>query len=124
MIVLRGNSASGKSTVAQQVRDHCGPGVALVGQDTVRRTILRDEDVPGAAAIGLIDVVARYALDHGYHVVVEGILSAARYGAMLQALRRDHIGHSRFYNLVTWNASVGAAKTPSRSMSEPLWARP
>ncbi|MGW7006643.1 AAA family ATPase [Streptomyces sp. NPDC054933] len=101
LIVLRGNSASGKTTVAQQVRDRCGPGVALVGQDTIRRTILQDKDVPGTAAVGLIDAVARYALDHGYHVVVEGILSAARYGAMLQALRRDHIGPSRFYYLET-----------------------
>ena len=37
----------------------------MVGQDNVRRTILRERDVPGGANIGLIDAVARYALDAG-----------------------------------------------------------
>ncbi|GAA1936653.1 hypothetical protein GCM10009837_73450 [Streptomyces durmitorensis] len=30
--------------------------------------------MPGGANIGLIDMVVRYSLDAGYHVVVEGIL--------------------------------------------------
>jgi hypothetical protein len=42
-----------------------GRGLAVVGQDNVRRTILRERDVPGGANIGLIDEVARYALDAG-----------------------------------------------------------
>jgi predicted kinase len=99
LIVLRGNSASGKSAVAQGVRDRYGRGLAVVGQDNVRRTILRERDVPGGANIGLIDAVARYALDAGYHVVVEGILYADRYGEMLRGLREDHRGQSRFYYL-------------------------
>jgi hypothetical protein len=65
----------------------------------VCRTILRERDVPGGANIGLIDAVARYALDAGYHVVVEGILYADRYGEMLRGLREDHRGQSRFYYL-------------------------
>jgi predicted kinase len=99
LIVLRGNSASGKSAVAQGVRDRYGRGLAVVGQDNVRRMILRERDVPGGANIGLIDAVARYALDAGYHVVVEGILYADRYGEMLRGLREDHRGQSRFYYL-------------------------
>jgi hypothetical protein len=71
----------------------------VVGQDNVRRTVLRERDVPGGANIGLIDAVARYALDAGYHVVVEGILHADRYGEMLRGLREDHRGQSRFYYL-------------------------
>jgi hypothetical protein len=35
--------------------------------------ILRERDVPGGANIGLIDAVARYALEAGYHVVDGGI---------------------------------------------------
>lgn len=55
--------------------------------------------MPGGANIGLIDTVARYALNAGYHVVVEGILYAARYGDMLAGLLRDHRGVSRCYYL-------------------------
>lgn len=98
LVVLRGNSASGKSSVAQALRAAYGRGLAIIGQDNVRRTVLRERDVPGGANIGLIDLMARYALDHGFHVVVvEGILYADRYGDMLTALIRDHKDMSRAY---------------------------
>jgi len=99
LIVLRGNSGSGKSTVAKALRDAYGRGVAWVSQDLVRRTILREEDRPGAANIGLIDQVARYSLDHGFHVILDGIFSAVHYELMLGGLARDHLGLSRFYYL-------------------------
>jgi predicted kinase len=89
LIVLRGNSGSGKSSVARAVRARV-PRVALVQQDVVRRDVLDEGDVAGGANIGLLDVMARYALDHGYHVVLEGILNARRYGDMLRGLARDH----------------------------------
>ncbi|MER7194573.1 kinase [Streptomyces flaveolus] len=92
LVVLRGISASGKSSVAAGLREKFGRGLALVGQHNLRRTVRRERDRPGAANIGLIDLTARYALDAGYHVVVEGILYADRYGDMLARLRADHRG--------------------------------
>jgi predicted ATPase len=99
LVVLRGNSGSGKSSVAAAVRERFGRGLALVGQDNLRRVVLRERDRPGAANIGLIDLTARYALDAGYHVVVEGILYADRYGEMLTRLRADHCGPTHAYYL-------------------------
>jgi predicted kinase len=99
LIVLRGNSGSGKSSVAAEVRARHGRGMALVGQDYLRRIVLRERDLPGGANIGLIDMVARYALGHGFHTVIDGILDSRRYGAMLEALRRDHRGVSCWYYL-------------------------
>jgi predicted kinase len=99
LIVIRGNSGSGKSTIAAQLRARYGRGIALVAQDNLRRTILRERDTPGAAAIGLIDLTARYALDNGFHVVVEGILDAGRYADMLTTLAADHRGRSHFFYL-------------------------
>ena len=99
LIVLRGNSGSGKSSVAATVRARHGRGIALVGQDNLRRIVLRERDDPGGANIGLIGTVARYALDHGFHVIIDGILRADAYGAMLNTLHRDHQGLSRFYYL-------------------------
>jgi hypothetical protein len=99
LILLRGNSASGKSSVAAGLRDRFGRGLALVEQDTLRRVVLRERDRPGAVNIGLIDTVARYALDAGYHVVVEGILYADHYGGMLGRLRADHRGPTHAYYL-------------------------
>ncbi|ULR48064.1 kinase [Streptomyces deccanensis] len=99
LVVLRGNSASGKSSVAAGLRERFGRGLALVGQDNLRRTVLHEHDRPGAANIGLIDLTARYALDAGFHVVVEGILYADRYGDMLARLRADHRGPTHGYYL-------------------------
>jgi len=115
LVVLRGNSASGKSSVARRVRERFGRGVAIVGQDNLRRIVLRERDRPGAANIGLIDTVARYALDAGYHVVLEGILYADRYGDMLAQLRADHRGPTHSYYL-----HVPFTETLARHATKPI----
>jgi predicted kinase len=97
LVVLRGNSGSGKSTTAQEVRRRVGRGVAWVEQDYLRRILLREHDRAGAPNIGLIDQTARYALDRGYHVVLEGIFYSPTYGAMLRELIADHAGLTGVY---------------------------
>ncbi|MER6468822.1 AAA family ATPase [Streptomyces collinus] len=115
LVVLRGNSASGKSCVAAGLRERFGRGLAVVGQDNLRREVLRERDRPGAANIGLIDLTARYALDAGYHVVVEGILYADRYGDMLARLRADHRGSTHCYYL-----DVPFEETVARHATKPI----
>jgi predicted ABC-type ATPase len=90
LVVIRGNSASGKSSLAEQVRADYRRGVAIVGQDLLRRQVRRERPTPGAANIGLIDLVARHALEHGFHTIVEGILEGSVYGAMLTTLVAGH----------------------------------
>ncbi|MFI5685596.1 kinase [Streptomyces sp. NPDC051636] len=115
LVVLRGNSATGKSSVAVGIRDKFGRGLALVGQGNLRRIVLCERDRPGAANIGLLDLTARYVLDAGYHVVVEGILYADRYGDMLAQLRADHRGPTRGYY-----RDVPFAKTLARHAIKPI----
>ncbi|MFF8670121.1 AAA family ATPase [Streptomyces sp. NPDC015242] len=115
LIVLRGNSASGKSSVAAGLRERFGRGLAIVAQDNLRRVVLRERDRPGAANIGLIGLTARHALDAGFHVVVEGILHADRYGEMLAALRADHRGPTYGYYL-----DVPFAETLIRHATKPI----
>jgi predicted kinase len=97
LVVLRGNCGSGKSTTAQEVRRRVGRGVAWVEQDYLRRILLREHDRPGAPNIGLIDQTVRYALDHGYHAILEGILYRPTYGEMLHQLIADHAGVTGVY---------------------------
>ncbi|MFC8349798.1 M15 family metallopeptidase [Streptomyces sp. NPDC057280] len=99
LVVIRGNSASGKSSVAQRLRDHYGRGVAIVGQDVIRRNVLREHDTARGANIALLGRIAREALNAGFHVVLEGILYADRYSHMITSLVRDHRGISRCYYL-------------------------
>lgn len=117
LVVVRGPSGAGKSSTAARLRAAYGRGVAVVGQDVLRRDVLRERDVADGANIGLIDLVARHALDHGFHVVVEGILSADRYGRMLTGLAADHRGRSHLYYL-----DVDFDETVRRHATRPLAA--
>ncbi|WP_069166829.1 AAA family ATPase [Nocardia altamirensis] len=87
LVVIRGNSASGKSTAAAAVQRRFERGeCAVVPQDLVRRNMLREFDEPGAFNITLIEQIARTCLASGRVVLVEGILDAHRYGPMLERL--------------------------------------
>ncbi|WP_406396852.1 kinase [Streptomyces uncialis] len=90
LIVLRGNSATSKTSVAAGVRERYGRGVAVVGQDTLRRDVLRERDIPGGVNVGLVGLTVRYALEHGFHTVLEGILHVGHYGDMLAGLLPDY----------------------------------
>jgi predicted kinase len=98
LVTLRGNSGVGKTSVARAVRASRPRGeVALLSQDVVRREVLGAPDVPGTPAIDLLDLMARFALDRGISVVLEGILVPERYGDLLRALVRDHRGVTLSY---------------------------
>jgi predicted kinase len=94
LVVLRGNSGSGKTTTAREVRRRSGRGCALIEQDYVRRVILREHGSNGMAAVApsFIAVMVREALGHGYHVVLEGILHTGQYGLPLRELISGHSG--------------------------------
>jgi gluconate kinase len=115
LIVLRGNSGAGKSTVARELRAELGRGVAIVDQDTVRRKLLRERDVEHGVNIGLIEHIARYILANGNVVILEGILHAGRYGEMLRRLHHD-FGGGWYFLQVTWEESLRRHQTrPQRA---------
>lgn len=117
LVVVRGPSGAGKSSTAARIRSAYGRGLAIVGQDLLRREVLRERDVAGGANIGLIGLVASHALDSGFHTVVEGILDAGRYGAMLTDLVAGHRGRSFLYYL-----DIGFDETVRRHATRPLSA--
>jgi hypothetical protein len=116
LIVVRGNSGSGKSSVARELRRRHGRGCALVEQDHLRRIVLRERDLPGGHAPDLIAEVARFALDRHYHVIVEGILHTGRYAPMLAGLWRAHRGGSwSFYLDVSFDETARRHATRPQS---------
>ncbi|MET8308252.1 kinase [Micromonospora sp. NPDC005173] len=114
LVCIRGNSGSGKSSIARELRRRHGRGCALVEQDYLRRILLRERDKPGGAAPALIGQTVRFALDHGYHVVLEGILHTSRYRSMLAGLRDGHLGRSLFCYL-----DVSLPETLRRHLTRP-----
>ncbi len=86
LVVLRGNSGSGKSTVAKALRERSKSKVAIVEQDYLRRFILKEKENEGTDNIALIQQTVEFALDCKYNVILEGILYFPRYGEMLKKL--------------------------------------
>lgn len=116
LVIVRGNSGSGKTSVARAVRDAYGRGAALIEQDYLRRIILREHDSSASTGIApeFITNAAGFALANGYHVILEGILHTARYADALRKLIQDHDGPSYAYYL-----DVSFAETLRRHATRP-----
>ena len=97
LIILRGNSGCGKTSTAYLLQRQLGYGTMLVSQDVVRREILRVKDSKNNPAIQLIYDLCMYGNKVGYTVILEGILSNKKYGAMLHRLLNDFQGDKLVY---------------------------
>ena len=97
LIILRGNSGCGKTSTARLLQRQLGDGTMLVSQDVVRREILRVKDIESNPAIQLIYDLCMYGNNVGYTVILEGILSNKKYGAMLRRLLDDFQGEKLIY---------------------------
>jgi adenylate kinase family enzyme len=86
LIVLRGNSGSGKSSVAKRIREVSTRKIAYVEQDNIRRGILKEKETDDGANITLISQIVEFALARDYDVILEGILNFPRYGKILREL--------------------------------------
>ena len=88
LIVLRGNSGSGKSTVAEALQQELGWPTAVLEQDHFRRAVYAEREgrshPTGMAHAALLEAAAAHCLRQGQHVVLEGILNARRYAPMLE----------------------------------------
>lgn len=115
LIIIRGNSGSGKSGLAKAIRAARPRGIAIVGHDVLRREILHVRDHPEALGVPYMELSARFALEHGLHVVIEGILHSEIYGQMLVRLRSDHRGVTRSYCYV-----LALDETLRRHRTKPL----
>lgn len=117
LVILRGDSGSGKTTTALALRPLLGPRVALIHQDYVRRELLHDTDSRRLSrnASALITGAARQALDLGYDVILDGVFNLRDYSAPFENLHRDHRGVTRIYQF-----DVGLEETLRRHAARPL----
>jgi chloramphenicol 3-O-phosphotransferase len=89
LVVLRGPSESGKSTVARQLFERATSRVCLIQQDHYR-FIFRPAgggSLPNAATLHrMIEHNVTAALSDGYNVILEGILSQRSYGEVIDRI--------------------------------------
>ena len=114
LIVLRGPSGSGKSSVAMALRNLVKEKIAIVQQDYLRRTLLKEKDVSNSLNAELIQQVTLFVLDHGYHVIMEGIFDSDRYKNMFEKIIRAHSDNNYFFYF-----DVSFKETLRRHQSKP-----
>lgn len=79
MIILRGNSGSGKTSLAKALQRKFGPNTMVISQDVIRRDMLCVRDGPQSEALPLLTALLRYGREHSAVTILEGILDAACY---------------------------------------------
>jgi adenylate kinase family enzyme len=115
LIVLRGNSGSGKSTVAKALREKSKSKVAIVEQDYLRRFILKEKENEGTDNIALIQQTIEFSLDRGYDVILEGILYFPRYREMLKNLVEQCPNNHFYYFDISFEETLKRHATKANS---------
>ena len=84
LIVLRGNSGSGKTTIAKELQKRFGNNAMLISQDVIRRDILKVKDGENTPALPLMKELLIYGSNHSDVVILEGIMYADWYKPLFE----------------------------------------
>ena len=84
LIILRGNSGSGKTTVAKELQNKFGRNTMLISQDVIRRDMLKVKDGENTEAIALLKELLIYGNIHSNVVILEGIMYADWYKPLFE----------------------------------------
>ena len=74
LIILRGNSGSGKTTVAKALQEKLGYNTMRISQDEVRRNMLWVKDGKDTEALHLMAELLKYGKVHSELTILEGIM--------------------------------------------------
>jgi hypothetical protein len=85
LIIVRGNSGSGKSSVANKLQKRIGRNTLIIPQDTVRREMLWAHDGKDTVALPLLVDLLNYGFLHCDYVILEGILNASWYMPLFES---------------------------------------
>lgn len=87
LITLRGNSGSGKTTIARALQEKFGKNTMLLSQDVIRRDILKTNDGAGTRANDVLIMLLEYGHAHNELVILEGILNSRWYTPLFDAAK-------------------------------------
>ena len=84
LIILRGNSGSGKTTIAKKLQKKFGRNTMIISQDMIRRDIISVNDGENTLALPLMEELLIYGNKHCEIVILEGIMYADWYAPLFE----------------------------------------
>lgn len=84
LIILRGNSGSGKTTVAKELQNRFGTNTMCISQDVIRRDILKVKDGENTLALPLMKELLVYGNRNSEVVIMEGIMYSDWYKPLFE----------------------------------------
>lgn len=101
LIIIRGNSGSGKTSLAKALQRKIGRNTMVISQDTVRRDMLWVYDCIGTEAVPLLINLLQYGKRNSKVVILEGILYSDYYKELFETAK-DEFGsdiYAYYYDL-------------------------
>ena len=90
LIILRGNSGSGKTTVARALQQRLGPNTLLISHDMVRMEMLHVRGEEGVRrSLPLMAELLRYGRRNSQYTILEGILPFEPYRELFETALRE-----------------------------------
>ena len=89
IIILRGNSGSGKTTTAKRLQKKLGHGTMLISQDVVRREILYVKEGKKQNVSDLLFKLAMFGKANCEFIILEGILNSKYYNNLFEKILKE-----------------------------------
>ncbi len=91
LVILRGNSGSGKTTVAKMLQEKFGPNTMLISHDMIRMQILHVWSAEGVRkSLPLMITLLRYGRRNSEITILEGILPYEDYKPLFEAALEEY----------------------------------
>lgn len=112
IIILRGNSGSGKTTISKKLQKKLGYGTLLIPQDVVRREMLYVKDGVDTKAVDLLIQLILYGRENCTYVILEGILDSSWYHRLFETIKCEfNNGIYAYYFDIPFNETLLRHKT-------------
>lgn len=90
LIILRGNSGSGKTTVAKALQEKLGPNTMLISHDMIRLQVLNVSGKIGVEkSMPLMEELLKYGRSYSEITIMEGILPSADYNKLFDTAVKE-----------------------------------
>ena len=111
IVIIRGNSGSGKTTVAKELCEKLGADCMLLSQDVIRREILHTNDGVDNVAIKLLSKLVLFGKEYSNIVVLEGILNSIWYKPLFNTIQNSFSKIHLYYYDIPFDETVKRFQT-------------